>query len=301
MEFTGQTALVTGASTGIGAVFAQELAARGVNLILVARRGDALKAMAEEITTGHGVRVDVLPADLAEPGAGEKLAGRVAELGRTVDVLVNNAGFATHGDVAAADPARLGDQVQLNCAAVVDLTARFLPAMTARGSGAIINVASTAAFQPVAHMAVYAATKAFVLSFTEALWGRPARPVSRCSRSAPARPTRPSSTPPAMTPPSVRGGGLRTWSRPPCVRWPRAGPRWWTAPRTRCWRPSGGSCRVEPPSTSPSGPCARRPAETTSPRFPLASAPHPVHVQGVGHDHHHHLRPHLRCPASRSP
>jgi short-subunit dehydrogenase len=171
MEFTGQTALVTGASTGIGAVFAQELAARGAHLILVARRGDALKAMAEEITEGHGVRVDVLPADLAEPGAGEKLAGRVAELGRAVDVLVNNAGFATHGDVAAADPARLGDQVQLNCAAVVDLTARFLPAMTARGSGAIINVASTAAFQPVAHMAVYAATKAFVLSFTEALWG----------------------------------------------------------------------------------------------------------------------------------
>ncbi|OHV74720.1 SDR family NAD(P)-dependent oxidoreductase [Pseudofrankia sp. BMG5.36] len=89
---------------------------------------------------------------------------------RPVDILVNNAGFATHGDVATADPARLTAQIRLNCIAVVELTARFLPAMTARGHGIIINVASTAAFQPVAHMAVYAATKAFVLSFTEGLW-----------------------------------------------------------------------------------------------------------------------------------
>ncbi|MFD1045469.1 SDR family NAD(P)-dependent oxidoreductase, partial [Kibdelosporangium lantanae] len=88
----------------------------------------------------------------------------------TVDVLVNNAGFATHGDLVAADAGRMQDQVQLNCAAVVDLTTRFLPGMVERRRGAVINVASTAAFQPVAHMAVYAASKAFVLSFTEAVW-----------------------------------------------------------------------------------------------------------------------------------
>jgi short-subunit dehydrogenase len=170
MEFHGATALITGASSGIGAVFARELARQGAHLILVARSENALRTLGDEIAAAHGVRVDVLPADLALPAAGEKLAQQVAALGRIVDVLVNNAGFATHGDIRHADPSRLFDQIQLNCAAVVDLTTRFLPAMTSRGSGAIINVASTAAFQPVAHMAVYAATKAFVLSFTEALW-----------------------------------------------------------------------------------------------------------------------------------
>jgi hypothetical protein len=171
MKFSGETALITGASSGIGTAFAHELARQGAGLVLVARSEDRLRALAGEIIAAHGVRVDVLAVDLARPGAGEDLAGRVAALGRTVDVLVNNAGFATHGDVEHADPARLLEQIQLNCAAVVDLTTRFLPGMTARRHGAIVNVASTAAFQPVAHMAVYAASKAFVLSFTEALWG----------------------------------------------------------------------------------------------------------------------------------
>jgi hypothetical protein len=107
MEFVGQTALITGASTGIGAVFAHQLAARGAHLILAARSEDRLRALAADLTETHGVRVDVLPADLTRPGAGEDLADRVAALGRTVDVLVNNAGFATHGDVEHADPARL--------------------------------------------------------------------------------------------------------------------------------------------------------------------------------------------------
>jgi short-subunit dehydrogenase len=171
MKFSGETALITGASSGIGTAFAHELAGQGADLVLVARSEDRLRALAAEITATHSVRVDVLPMDLSRPGAGEDLAGRVAALGRTVDVLINNAGFATHGDVEHADPARLLEQIQLNCAAVVDLTTRFLPAMTARHHGVIINVASTAAFQPIAHMAVYAASKAFVLSFTEALWG----------------------------------------------------------------------------------------------------------------------------------
>lgn len=175
MKFSNETALITRASTGIGAAFAHELAGQGADLIVVARSEGRLRSLAAEITATHGVRVDVLPMDLARPGAGEDVAGRVAALGRTVQVLINNAGFATHGDVEHADPARLLEQIQLNCATVVDLTTRFLPAMTARHRGAIINVASTAAFQPIAHMAVYAASKAFVLSFTEALWGE-ARP-----------------------------------------------------------------------------------------------------------------------------
>ncbi|WP_131770824.1 SDR family NAD(P)-dependent oxidoreductase [Candidatus Protofrankia californiensis] len=170
MTFTGQTALITGASTGIGAVYARELAARGANLILVARSEDKMQTIATQLRTAHHRRVDVLAADLVQHGAADNLAQRVSALGLTVDVLVNNAGFATHGDVATTDPARLTAQVQLNCLAMVDLTSRFLPAMITRGDGTIVNVASTAAFQPVPHMAVYAATKAFVLSFTEALW-----------------------------------------------------------------------------------------------------------------------------------
>ncbi|MFI5915121.1 SDR family NAD(P)-dependent oxidoreductase [Dactylosporangium sp. NPDC051541] len=170
MNFTGQTALVTGASTGIGTVFAERLAEQGAHLILVARSADRLHALADRLRAAHGIRADVVALDLSTPGAGERLVAHVADLGRTVDILINNAGFATHGDVADADPARLQAQIQLNCAAVVDLTTRFLPAMTARGRGAVVNVASTAAFQPVAHMAVYSASKAFVLAFTEALW-----------------------------------------------------------------------------------------------------------------------------------
>jgi len=175
MQFTHQTALVTGASSGIGAAFARELAGRGADLVLVARRIAALDDLAGQLRERHGVRVDALTADLGLPGAGQDLADRVAALGVGVDVLVNNAGFATHGDVADSPLPRLLEQVHLNCTAVVDLSARFLPAMAARGRGAIINVASTAGFQPVPHMAVYGATKAFVLSFTEALWAE-ARP-----------------------------------------------------------------------------------------------------------------------------
>jgi short-subunit dehydrogenase len=169
MTHTGQTALITGASSGIGAIYARELAKGGADLILVARREDRLEALAVELRA-QGRRVDVLAADLAVPGAAGQLADRVGALGRTVDILVNNAGIGTHSAVAATDPERLTAQVQLNCVALVDLTRRFLPGMTERGRGTIINVASTAAHQPLPHMAVYGATKAFVLSFTEALW-----------------------------------------------------------------------------------------------------------------------------------
>ena len=146
MNVTGQTALVTGASTGIGAVYAREFAARGANLILVARSEDKMQALAAQLRKEYGGQVDVLTVDLAAPEAANDLAQRVSSLGRTVDILVNNAGFATHGDVAAADPARLSTQIQLNCVAMVDITRRFLPAMISRSRGTIINVASTAAF-----------------------------------------------------------------------------------------------------------------------------------------------------------
>lgn len=162
--------LITGASAGIGAEFARQFAAKHHDLVLVARRQETLEALAGELRTAHGIAVNVIAADLSAPDAAAQLHSRTADLGIEVDVLINNAGFGTHGDLAEADPARLADEIQLNCSTLVGLTARYLPAMRARRSGTIINIASTAAFQPVPHMAVYGATKAFVLSFTEALW-----------------------------------------------------------------------------------------------------------------------------------
>ena len=166
----GQTALITGASSGIGAAFTRELSRRGVHLILVARNRAKLEALAARCRTEDQVRVDVLATDLTRPDAVVGLGENIDALGRDVDVLVNSAGFGVHGDVVGADPARLHDQSQLNVTALVDLTRAYLPGMTARGRGVIINLASLSAFLPLPHMAAYAATKAFVLSFTDALW-----------------------------------------------------------------------------------------------------------------------------------
>jgi short-subunit dehydrogenase len=171
MDLTNDTAVITGASGGIGAQFAVRLAARGVNLVLVARRTDKLEALRATLLERHpALHIDVLTADLAQPEAAAKVVEQVSGLGRRVDILVNNAGVGSHGPFVEEDPQQLAGQIQLNCGSLVDLTARWLPAMTTARHGVIINVASTAAFQPVATMAVYAATKAFVLSFTEALW-----------------------------------------------------------------------------------------------------------------------------------
>ena len=161
------TALITGASSGIGEEFARQLAAKGHCVFLVARREERLRALAEEIGRDHGVRVEVAACDLADEAARGGLPGLVSAAGLDVEILVNNAGFTTVGDVHANPDRQLG-MVRVNVEALVDLTTRWLPGMVERGRGAVINVASVAGFQPIPVQAVYAATKAFVLSFSEA-------------------------------------------------------------------------------------------------------------------------------------
>lgn len=168
-DHAGTTAVITGASSGLGAEFARTLAARGANLVLVARREGRLTALARELETSYGVAADPVALDLARPDAAVELTASIRERGLTVDSLVNNAGFGMHGALAEADAARLDEQVRLNVGAVVSLTRAFLPEMTASGRGILVNLSSVAAFQPVPLMAVYGATKAFVLSFTEAV------------------------------------------------------------------------------------------------------------------------------------
>ena len=162
--------LITGASTGIGAEFARQFAARGDDLVLVARSADKLETLAAQLRKAHGVNVTVIAMDLSEPDAASELFERTTRLGLHVGVLVNNAGAGTHGDVADSDPQRLEREVELNCRAVVGITARYLPQRRAAGGGTIINMASTATFLALPKMAVYGASKAFVMSFTEALW-----------------------------------------------------------------------------------------------------------------------------------
>ena len=169
MHYQNKTILITGASSGIGESFAFELAKRGANLILVARSGDKLKQMAADITAKHKVTVNTLAIDLQQSHAGQAVKQAVDKLKVTVDVLINNAGFGTHGPFVKLDAAREQDEIALNVSALTDLTHAFLPAMVAQQSGAVINVASTASFQPTPYMAVYGATKAYVLSLTEAL------------------------------------------------------------------------------------------------------------------------------------
>lgn len=171
LTFPSGTALITGASVGIGRAFAQRAAADGVDLVLVARREEALQALAAELRSSSGIRVDVIPADLSVAGAAAALVAEIERRGLRIDTLVNNAGLGAHGDLAAAEPALASTQIAVNVTALTELTALLLPGMLERRRGAIITIASTAAFQPVPHFAVYAATKAYVRSFTLALWG----------------------------------------------------------------------------------------------------------------------------------
>jgi hypothetical protein len=169
---TGSTrpvALITGASSGIGAALARELAADGHDLILVARSEPALAALAAELKQAHGTDATVLAADLGKPGAVDALFRRVGERGAVVDVLVNNAGYGDGGFFHEEEPARIDGMIALNIGALTDLTRVFLPGMIERRRGRILQVASTAAYQPGPMMAVYCATKAYVLSLSLAL------------------------------------------------------------------------------------------------------------------------------------
>ena len=163
-------ALITGASSGIGAEFARALAARGMHLILTARREGHLKALAEELDTRHGTRCEVIVTDLSLDGEPQRLFEEVQQRNIEVELLINNAGFGFVGTVDDTEPGHMLKMIRLNVAALTELTYLFLPAMLERKHGGIINLASIAAFQPVAYMPVYAATKAFVLHFSEALW-----------------------------------------------------------------------------------------------------------------------------------
>ena len=166
---SGRTALVTGASSGIGAEFARQLAARGAKLVLVARSIDKLDALAASLRTAHHVDVFTEQIDLSAADASERLFQRIAELGLSVDFLVNNAGLSPLGAVADMDPDIAGPLVNLNVRTVMETTVRFLPGMVSRGGGVIINIAGTGAFQPAPYMAARTASAAFVLSFTQAV------------------------------------------------------------------------------------------------------------------------------------
>lgn len=163
------TALVTGASSGIGAAIARQLAAEGTDLVVVARDEARLDELAAELEQAHGVAVQVLAADLASPVSRAAVEKRLADRARPVDLLVNNAGFGTAGQFAELPLGREEQQVQLNVVAVLRLTSVALSGMVERGRGTVLNVASIAAMLPAPGSATYAATKAFVCSFTESL------------------------------------------------------------------------------------------------------------------------------------
>ncbi|MBV9945222.1 MAG: SDR family oxidoreductase, partial [Myxococcales bacterium] len=164
-----KTALVTGASAGIGRELARLFARDGHDLVLVARRRDRLEELASELARDRGVSARVLAEDLADPGAAERIASEFAARRVDVDFLVNNAGFGQNGAFAALDARRAMAMLQVNVTSLVSLTRALLPAMIDRRSGRVLNVGSTAGFEPGPFMAVYYASKAFVNSFTEAL------------------------------------------------------------------------------------------------------------------------------------
>ena len=164
-----ETVLITGASSGIGQELAKLYAADGAGLVLIARSQDRLRELADELAARYGVQAQVLPADLSRPASPGEIADALAQRHIDVDVLVNNAGFAAHGSIAGLGAQRQLDIIDVNVAALTQLTVLLLPGMLERRHGAILNVASTAGFQPGPNQAVYSATKAYVLSFTEAL------------------------------------------------------------------------------------------------------------------------------------
>jgi short-subunit dehydrogenase len=168
-RWRGKWALITGASAGLGTEFAKLLAAGGTNLVLTARRRDRLDQLASELSAKHGVKVEVVPSDLAQPESPAKIHAITSARDMRIDLLINNAGFGVYGALRSSDFSRQLEMVQVNCAAVVHLTHLFLPGMIERRGGDILILASTAAFQAVPYISVYAATKSFDLLFAEGL------------------------------------------------------------------------------------------------------------------------------------
>jgi len=165
----GQWVLITGASAGIGEALAGKFAAGGFDLVLAARSKDKLARLAAKLSKKHGIAAEVAQIDLAKPGAPRDLFNELAARGLDIDVLVNNAGVLEMGAFKTQSPETLGDMIRLNTVALTELAALFVPPMAKRKSGRVLNVASVASFQPVPSLAVYAGTKAFVLSLTESL------------------------------------------------------------------------------------------------------------------------------------
>lgn len=170
IDYRRQTVIVTGASSGLGAEFARQLARRGADLVLVARRADRLKDLSDELTRAHGVTVHVVARDLGQPDAGRTLRAELESRGIHATGLVNNAGFGTHNAFTDEDPDRLQSMIALNVSALVDLSRAYIDPLNSADTGILINVASLLGFQPTPYLSVYGATKAFVLSFTESLW-----------------------------------------------------------------------------------------------------------------------------------
>jgi short-subunit dehydrogenase len=168
-KWSGKWALITGASAGIGAAIARELARGGTKLVLTARRKERLDQLAQELASTYKVQTEVFAADLAKPSAPEEILAFTQQKGIAIDLLVNNAGFGRYGEFASVEKLRLLDMVQVNCSAVVHLTHLYVQGMVARRRGDILILASTASFQAVPYVSTYAATKAFDLLFAEGL------------------------------------------------------------------------------------------------------------------------------------
>ncbi len=169
-DFSTQTVLITGASSGIGRAFALALAGLGADVVLVARRAERLEALASQIKRDHHVKAIPIAADLSLPDSAGSLRAELEAQGIAITSLINNAGFGTWGDFIGEDSTRLSEEIALDVSAPVQLAHAFLPTLLRAHDGFLINVASMAAYQPTPRMAVYGAAKAFVLSFTESLW-----------------------------------------------------------------------------------------------------------------------------------
>lgn len=184
MQVPPTRVLITGASSGFGEEFAHRFAAAGSHVVLVARRADRLTALAGELESRHGITATPIPTDLAAPGAAARLVQELAERNLAVDGLINNAGFGIDGPFATSDPDRARELLQVNVVALTELTLLLLPRLLDAPAGILVNVASTASYQPVPGIALYAASKAYVRSLTEAVWAeardRPLRVLTLC-------------------------------------------------------------------------------------------------------------------------